>query len=99
MRAPAAARLHFMMVRHSTSDVAGISIDGWSGGERRQDEQGNCTSGDVEQRGRKVGCLGWARPSPSMDRPGALGRALEGAGNIYDPKTLLKIFFTCRSPS
>jgi len=82
MLAPAAARLHFMMVMHSTSDVAGISIDGWSGGERRQDEQGNCTSSDVEQRGRKVGCPGWARPSPSMDRPGALGRALEGAGNI-----------------
>src|SRR5450759_5049163 len=30
--------LHHAM--HSTSDVAGISIDGWSGGERRQDEQG-----------------------------------------------------------
>src|ERR1035437_539032 len=82
MQASVAARLPFMMAMRSTSDVAGICIDGWSGGERRQDEQGNCTSSDVEQRGRKVGCPGWARPSPSMDRPGALGRALEGAGNI-----------------
>src|ERR1019366_1635418 len=94
MQASAAARLPFMMVMHSTSDVAGICIDGWSGGERRQDEQGNCTSSDVEQRGRKVGCPGWARPSPSMDRPG------RGVARKREPeiprtqKVLLKIFFT-----
>src|SRR5450759_1463041 len=79
MQASAAARLPFMMVMHSTSDVAGICIDGWSGGERRQDEQGNCTSSDVEQRGRKVGCPGWARSPHYLAQAGGPRARVRGS--------------------
>src|SRR5450631_3717618 len=99
MQASAAARLPFMMVMHSTSDVAGICIDGWSGGERRQDEQGNCTSSDVEQRGRKVGCPGWARSPHYLAQAGGPRARVRGSRKYLGPKKpFLRFSLLSRSP-